>query len=120
MIWIAVVEIGRQPVAELASHSLGRRGGRLLPCIGQRPGQAAPGASEFAARAREAAAHPADVPDRAEPTAERAVGAPAVLLGALGDWLLVRHRGPILRAPDGLARPRAGCVLPRSRRCGRG
>ena len=93
MVGVAIVEISGQALAHLARRAARGVCARLLAGLRQRARKPAPGAHELSAGAREPAADATNVPERAEAAAQRAVGAPAVLLRALGYRLLVGHGG---------------------------
>ena len=93
VVGVAIVEVSGEALAHLARRPARGVCCRLLARLRQRAGEPAPGAHELAAGSREAAADATNVSERTETAAQRAVGAPAVLLRALGYRLLVGHGG---------------------------
>ena len=110
VIGVAVVEVGRQPLADARGRRGRRPGRRLLPGLRERPGEPPPGASEVRRRPRDAAA---DAPDarRAGPGARASppsAAPPPLSLRALGDRPLVGHHADSEGWVSG-AMPPAGC-----------
>src|SRR5215203_4532245 len=100
MIGVAVVEVGGQAIAQVASRAGGGPRRCLLSGVGERPGQSPARAGELARGPRQPAAHSPDVADRPKATAQGAIGrSTAVSLRVLGDRLRETTRVPSRRTP---------------------